>query len=113
MTTPLSDGRNLYVPAAVLILALLLLWLGGIFAFLPSDAAVARAFEKRHPGFRAIKVLRGSGDPDGLSFQIQYRTSEAGNLRTAHWLVYTSGVQLGWKLDSEELDQPAMPGPVR
>lgn len=88
----------------VLLLSLSLLWLGGAFAFLPSDAAVARTFTKRHPGFRVSRVVRGDGDNDQLGFQIQYRTPNSSEARTALWLVYSSGVDFGWRLESEDLN---------
>lgn len=93
--------------SVVLMITLSLLWLGGAFAFLPTDSAVARAFSSRHPGYSVARVIRGGGDSDQFSFAIQYRAPDSSKLRTAQWLVYTSGIQFGWRLDSEELDVSA------
>lgn len=96
--------RAARIGAVAIVVILPLLWLGGAFAFLPSDAAIARAFCSRHPGFSIDRVIRGDGDNDQFTFHIQYRTPDSSNVRTAQWLVYTSGVHFGWRLDSEDLD---------
>jgi hypothetical protein len=84
---------------------LVLLSLAGLFGYLPSCAAVAREFQRRHQGWQVLGVAVGGGDEDGRSYSIRYRKPPDPEVHEALWNVHCSGVIFGWE-SHEILDLP-------
>lgn len=91
---------------AALLGLVLLLVIAGLTGRLPSERAVARAFERKHSAWHVESVKQGEGDTDGCEYIIAYRTSPSDPLQHGIWYVYSSG-SLGWDVQSEELSPPA------
>ena len=85
------------VPILAVPLLLVLLSLAGLFGYLPSGAAVAREFQRRHQGWQVLGVAVGGGDEDGRSYAIRYRKPPGPEVHEALWNVHCSGVIFGWE----------------
>jgi hypothetical protein len=83
----------------------------GFFGYLPSKTAVAREFERRHPGWQVLDVEIGGGDEDGCSYVLKYKSTTDKTIHEAMWSVACSGQILGWRVQGEILDITPLPTP--